>query len=81
MTEVQPQVGVPTKKKRTPRPPSTLPFEARITCSIKDAIDGTSLSRSWLYQKMQRGELDYRQHGRRRLVVVASLRKLIGLAD
>jgi hypothetical protein len=72
--EVQPTTSA---KKRSAAPP--LPFEQRFACSVFDAVLASGLSRAHLYAKMQSGELEYRRHGRRRLVVVASLRKLIGL--
>jgi len=59
-------------------------------CAIRATFDLLSpdrrrrergLSRSHLYKKMLRGELEYRSHGKRRLVVVKSLRKLLGLDD
>jgi hypothetical protein len=62
-------------KKRTASPP----FEQRLTCSVFDAVLASGLSRGHLYNKMQSGELEFRKHGRRRLVVIKSLRKLVGL--
>jgi len=64
-----------TGKKRIPT------FAERLTCSIADAVIVSGLSRSHLYKKMESGELAFRSHGRRRLVVVKSLRKLLGLDD
>jgi hypothetical protein len=61
--------------------PADVPFEQRLTCSVQDAVAASGLSRSHLYKKMLRGELEYRSHGKRRLVVVQSLRKLLGLSD
>jgi hypothetical protein len=64
-----------TGKKRGPF------FAERLTCSVADAVTVSGLSRSHLYKKMVSGELEFRNHGRRRLIVVKSLRKLLGLDD
>jgi len=64
-----------TGKRRVPS------FAERLTCSVADAVIVSGLSRSHLYKKMLPGELEFRSHGKRRLVVVRSLRKLLGLDD
>jgi excisionase family DNA binding protein len=45
-----------------------------ITCDIPTACRLSGLSRSFLYEAMARGDIRSAKRGRRRLVVVASLR-------
>jgi hypothetical protein len=56
---------------------SLVPFRERLTCSLPEAVQATSISRSTLYNRMKAGELDYRKNGKRRLVMVPSLLKMI----
>ena len=49
----------------------------RIAVSIPEAERLTSLSRSHLYDLMKRGKLDYTNVGRRRLVFVEGLKRLL----
>lgn len=57
-----------------------VPFSERLTCSVDEAAGATGLSRSLLYERMKSGDLEFRKHGTRRLIVVASLKRLIGLS-
>jgi hypothetical protein len=56
-----------------------IPFRERITCSVADATEATSLSRSRLYELMNDGSIEYRMQGTRRLIVVASLLAALGI--
>jgi hypothetical protein len=70
------QVGVTDSRPRK----GHIPFNERIVCSVPEAVAASSLSRGYLYRLMQAGKPEYRNAGRRRLVVVESLRKLVGLS-
>lgn len=48
-----------------------------ISCSVRQAVDWTGLGRDRLYQLMGAGELAYSHVGKRRLILVASLRELV----
>jgi hypothetical protein len=54
-----------------------LPFRERLACSIEDAVTASGLSRSGLYEAMAAGQLEYLKHGRRRLIRVPSLLKML----
>lgn len=49
-----------------------------VTCSIKEVIRTTSLSQSTIYRMIDRGELETVKLGGRRLVKIASLKRLLG---
>lgn len=57
---------------------ANIPFAERITCTIPEACEVTSLGRTKLYELIGKGQLDTITIGRRRLVVVRSLLKLFG---
>jgi excisionase family DNA binding protein len=50
-----------------------LPFEQRITCTIREACEASGISRSKLYELMAANLLETTTVGRRRLIVVSSL--------
>jgi excisionase family DNA binding protein len=54
-----------------------IPFTERISCTIRQACSATGLSRSTIYEAIAAGWIDSITVGRRRLVIVASLKKLI----
>ena len=58
--------------------PKPIPFRERLTCSVPEAVEATSLSRAKLYLDMKAGKLEFVKHGTRRLVRVPSLLKMIG---
>ena len=58
-------------------PKVPVPFRERLTCSIPEAVEATSIGRSNLYVAMRAGKLEYVKYGQRRLVRVPSLLKLI----
>jgi predicted DNA-binding transcriptional regulator AlpA len=60
-------------------PSNNSPGASRITCTVREAREATGLSTATIYRAMYRGALDTRKIGRRRLVVVASLMKLLQL--
>jgi excisionase family DNA binding protein len=55
-----------------------IPFALRLTCTIEEACEATGLGRTKLYELIDGGHLDTTTIGRRRLVLVRSLRRLIG---
>jgi len=55
-----------------------VPFRERLFCSVNDAELASGISRSRLYLEMKRGTLEFKKRGRRRLVRVPSLLKLLG---
>jgi excisionase family DNA binding protein len=55
-----------------------IPFEQRPSCTMREACRATGLSRTTLYERMAAGELKTTTVGRRRLVNVPSLLKLVG---
>jgi len=55
----------------------TIPFADRLTCTIAEACTATGLGRTKLYELMGAGLLDSSTVGRRRLVRVQSLLKLL----
>jgi len=54
-----------------------LPFAERISCTIDEACEATGLGRTKLYELIGSGQLITTTIGRRRLVVVRSLRALL----
>ncbi|HEY8032039.1 MAG TPA: helix-turn-helix domain-containing protein [Methylocella sp.] len=54
-----------------------IPFENRLAISIDEAVKVSGLGRSSVYQLMNSGEIETAKIGKRRLVLVASLKKLI----
>lgn len=54
-----------------------LPFDQRLTCTIREACEASGISRSKLYELMAENLLETTTVGRRRLVVVASLCAII----
>jgi hypothetical protein len=55
----------------------TIPFSERVTCTIPQAVEASGVGRSSLYLEMDAGRLEYVKVGSRRLIVVASLLKLL----
>jgi hypothetical protein len=56
---------------------SSVPFYERLSCSVDEAAEATSICRAALYNAMKAGQLEYRKLGRRRVVLLPSLKKLI----
>ena len=54
-----------------------VPFQERISCTIREAAAASGLRPTTLYGLIGAGELESTKVGRRRLVIVRSLRKLI----
>jgi excisionase family DNA binding protein len=59
---------------------STVPFAERLTCTITEACEAVGLGRTKLYELIDEGRLASITIGRRRLVVVRSLLKLLETA-
>jgi excisionase family DNA binding protein len=57
--------------------PHTIPFGERPTCTIAEACEATGLGRSKLYELIGEGRIDTTTIGRRRLVRVPSLLRLV----
>lgn len=58
-----------------------VPFNERITCTVRDACIATGLGRTKLYEMIGAGVLQTTAAGRRRLIVVASLAKCLPRKD
>lgn len=52
----------------------SIPFLQRLTCSIADACKATGLGKTKIYELISNGSIRTKSVGRRRLVVVESLR-------
>jgi hypothetical protein len=57
-----------------------IPFRHRPTCRIDEACEASGLGRSSLYTAMRDGRLEYSKVGKRTLISVPSLLRLIGAA-
>ena len=56
---------------------TAVPFAQRLTCTVAEACVATGLGRTKLYELIAEGHLDTIAIGRRRLVRVSSLLKLV----
>lgn len=59
----------------------SIPFRQRPTCTIKEACSASGLGRTKFYELIKGGQLTIISIGRRRLVQVPSLLKLLRLED
>ena len=77
--EAGPQGGLQTPpiQNAVNAPPGMIPFAERLTCTIAEACRATGLGRTKLYELIGEGHLDTTTIGRRRLVLVRSLRTLL----
>jgi excisionase family DNA binding protein len=66
---------------QNPQTTSAVPFNQRLACTIVEASEATGLGRTKLYELIGSGHLDTTTVGRRRLVLVRSLQKLIGIGE
>jgi excisionase family DNA binding protein len=57
---------------------SPIPFADRVTCTVAEACDATGLGRTKIYDLIKAGALKTITVGRRRLVLVDSLLRLLG---
>jgi hypothetical protein len=57
---------------------ATVPFRERISCTIPEACSATGIGRSKLYEEITAGRVVTRKVGKRTLVLVQSLEKMIG---
>ena len=66
-------------QERPPADPTStaIPFAQRPACTVAEACEATSLGRTKLYELIGEGLLDTTTIGRRRLVLVRSLRALL----
>ena len=56
---------------------AAVPFAERLSCTINEACQATGIGRTKLYEEMGAGRIQTAKVGRRRLVLVASLLRLI----
>ena len=56
---------------------AAIPFEERLTCSVAEACTAVGLSRSKIYELIGGGAVETVMIGRRRLVRVHSLKRLL----
>jgi excisionase family DNA binding protein len=57
---------------------STIPFAERPTCTIAEACNAVGFGKTKLYELIDGGEVDSIRIGRRRLIRVPSLLRLLG---
>jgi len=60
------------------RDAKVVPFRERLSCTVDEACTVTGLGRTKLYELIGSGQLATTTIGRRRLVIVRSLLKLVG---
>jgi hypothetical protein len=56
---------------------TAIPFAQRLSCTVAEACEATGLGRTKLYEEMAAGRVQTTSVGKRRLVLVASLLRLI----
>jgi hypothetical protein len=56
---------------------TTIPFAQRLSCTIEEACQATGIGRTKLYEEMTAGRVQTTNVGKRRLVLVPSLLRLI----
>ena len=56
---------------------TTIPFAQRLSCTIEEACQATGLGRTKLYEEMAAGRIQTTYVGKRRLVLVPSLLRLL----
>jgi excisionase family DNA binding protein len=71
----KPTSSSPNPEKRT------IPFSQRLSCTIDEACEATSLGRTKIYELIGTGQLDTIAVGRRRLVIVRGLLTLLDLNE
>ena len=59
----------------------TLPFQGRLTCSIREACYSLGLGRTKMYELIADGSLETVRIGSRRFIKVASLFTLLSMRD
>jgi hypothetical protein len=60
---------------------NTIPFAQRLSCTIDDACQATGIGRTKLYEEMSAGRVQSTNVGKRRLVLVPSLIRLLDPQD
>jgi hypothetical protein len=56
---------------------TTIPFAQRLSCTIAEACEATGIGRTKLYEEIGAGRVQTTTIGKRRLVLVPSLLRLI----
>jgi excisionase family DNA binding protein len=64
-----------------PESGARIPFTERLTCTVAEACEATGLGRTKLYELIGDGRIDTATIGRRRLVKVRSLRRLLEIEE
>jgi excisionase family DNA binding protein len=54
-----------------------IPFDQRVTCTVPAACEFTGLGKTLIFEKIADGTLESIQVGRRRLILVPSLLKML----
>ena len=57
---------------------SNIPFAQRLACTIDEACQATGIGRTRLYEEISAGRIESVTIGKRRLVLVPSLLRLLG---
>jgi excisionase family DNA binding protein len=73
------RVGINGGTEPTPKRHQTLPFRERLGCSPSDACEVLGVGRTFLYSLIAQRRIDVKKVGRRTIVSVPSLLKLMDL--
>jgi hypothetical protein len=60
---------------------NAIPFNERLSCTVDEACVATGLGRTKLYEEIAAGRVHIRKVGKRTLVIVDSLHRMLGIAD
>jgi excisionase family DNA binding protein len=56
---------------------TNVPFRERISCTVDEACSATGIGRAKLYEEIAAGRVEIRKVGRRTLVLIPSLERLV----
>jgi excisionase family DNA binding protein len=56
---------------------ATIPFEQRVTCTVRDACQATGFSKSTMFEWVSDGTVQSKKVGGKRLIYVPSLLKVV----
>lgn len=73
--------GTPDLPPQKPKAETSIPFTERLTCTIAEACEATGLGRTKLYELIGDGRVDTARIGRRRLIKVRSLQRLLEMEE
>jgi hypothetical protein len=60
---------------------NAIPFYERLSCTVNEACSANGLGRSKIYEEIAAGNLETKKVGARTLVVVSSLKRLVGAGE